>query len=332
MNNQKNTTAAGVVAIIFGVFGFVGCALLIAGQMSGNMILLQIGDIVFTLFGSISHIWASVLAAVTHKIALSVLVLSLILLIPLLLMIGGIGLAQNKRWGRTFCFVYGIMKLTLDILTVFIFMIFVSMVNYHSRSVSVEDILVANVIVVILLVALSLIFPVFLMVYLGGASKRPPLPPLTPPAGGTPLPPTRTITTGGDMSKATVMIQPQGVGFRSARLVVVSGRDLHREYTISIEDFQGNPVHNVIGSSAECQVVLSGDPSISKRHCEIRMENGHLCLFNLASTNPTLVCRGLDNRIQVSGKEFLKNSDRIWVGSTELQLYVSEFNQNDLGR
>ncbi len=132
--------------------------------------------------------------------------------------------------------------------------------------------------------------------------------------------------------KHTVIIQPQGVGRRSARLVVVSGRDLHREYSIAIEDFQGNPVRNVVGSSAECQVVISGDPSVSKRHCEIRMEDGHLCLFNLASTNPTLVCRGIDNRIQVSGKEFLKNGDRIWVGSTELLLNISEFNRNDLGR
>jgi len=134
-------------------------------------------------------------------------------------------------------------------------------------------------------------------------------------------------------SNPTIQITKQpAVGKKSARLVVVSGRDLHREYSITIEDFQGNPVHNLIGSSAECQVVVSDDPSVSKRHCEIRTEDGHMCLFNLASTNPMLICRGTDNRINVSGKEFLKNGDRIWIGSTELQLHISAFNESDLGR
>ena len=79
-------------------------------------------------------------------------------------------------------------------------------------------------------------------------------------------------------------------------------------------------------------MIISGDPSVSRRHCEIRLEDGHLCVFNLAPTNPTIVCRNIENRIEVTGKEFLRNEDRIWVGSTELQLHVSKFNRNDLGR
>ena len=342
MSTQKRPTALGAIAIIFSILAVVGSVLLLIGLFAPNAVLHQTGDIIFTLFGTISYVWALVIEALTHKMAMVVLVMILILIIPLLLLIGGIGLVQNRPWGRTFCYVYGIMKLTLDILTIFGVLIFMSVVSYGARTIGVDDIFAANPIVVILLVAISLIFPVYMMVYLG--TIKPVRNTIT--TGGMTMvhpgnqgsrtpPPTRDISLGTNPSRGsnpTVEVKPQGLGRRSARLVVVSGRDLHREYPITIEDFQGNPVHNLVGSSSECQVIISGDPSVSKRHCEIRMENGHLCLFNLASTNPTLICRGIDNRIQVSGKEFLKNSDRIWIGSTELQIHISAFNENDLGR
>ena len=149
-------------------------------------------------------------------------------------------------------------------------------------------------------------------------------------------PPTKDFSaapgTTSPNSNVTKELKPPGLAKRSARLVVISGRDLHREYSIALEDFQGNSVRNVLGSGPDCQVIISGDPSVSTRHCEIRMQDGHLCIFNLASTNPTIICRGINNKFDVAGQEFLRNQDRIWVGSTELELHISEFQQSDLGR
>ena len=134
---------------------------------------------------------------------------------------------------------------------------------------------------------------------------------------------------GGGPNKTQAIPAPGAARGGGARLVVVSGRDVDNEYNLALHDFQGNPARNTIGSHANCAVPIKGDPTVSAEHAEIRLENGHLCLFNLAATNPTIICRGLDNRIDVKGRAFLRDRDRIWVGSTELQLLQSTFEPED---
>ena len=67
----------------------------------------------------------------------------------------------------------------------------------------------------------------------------------------------------------------------------------------------------VLGRSRECDITIS-DPNASRRHAEIRYENGSYWIVDLNSTNG----------VEVNGKRIdraqLENSDRIVVGQTEL--------------
>jgi hypothetical protein len=67
----------------------------------------------------------------------------------------------------------------------------------------------------------------------------------------------------------------------------------------------------VVGRSRECDITLS-DPNVSRRHAEIRQENGSYWIVDLNSTNG----------VEVNGKRTdrarLEHSDRIVLGQTEL--------------
>src|SRR5581483_3563379 len=63
-----------------------------------------------------------------------------------------------------------------------------------------------------------------------------------------------------------------------------------------------------IGRAAECDVVIA-DPTVSKRHCELRRRGGDVVLVDLGSTNGTRV-NGTVVRERV-----LEDGDKIGVGS-----------------
>jgi Protein of unknown function (DUF3662)/FHA domain len=67
----------------------------------------------------------------------------------------------------------------------------------------------------------------------------------------------------------------------------------------------------VLGRSRECDITIS-DPNVSRRHAEIRHENGSYWIVDLNSTNG----------VEVNGKRIdrarLEHSDRIVLGQTEL--------------
>jgi predicted component of type VI protein secretion system len=67
----------------------------------------------------------------------------------------------------------------------------------------------------------------------------------------------------------------------------------------------------VVGRSRECQITIE-DPNISRRHAEIRLENGAWSITDLGSTNG----------VEVNGERVktarLEPGDRIVLGRTEL--------------
>lgn len=67
-----------------------------------------------------------------------------------------------------------------------------------------------------------------------------------------------------------------------------------------------------IGRLSECDVVVS-DPGASRRHAEVRKENGSFVLSDLGSTNGTKI-----NEDTVSERE-LQHGDRITIGRTVLE-------------
>jgi pSer/pThr/pTyr-binding forkhead associated (FHA) protein len=68
----------------------------------------------------------------------------------------------------------------------------------------------------------------------------------------------------------------------------------------------------VIGRSSECDIALSGDPNVSRRHAEVRRIGDGYSLVDLGSTNGTEVN---GQRIQETA---LMNGDVIGVGTTSI--------------
>lgn len=78
---------------------------------------------------------------------------------------------------------------------------------------------------------------------------------------------------------------------------------------------------NVIGrDAAQCEIVVD-DPTVSKRHAEIRYENGQFVLYDLASTNGTFVN---NRRVQRQG---LLDDDDVRLGNVAFV-----FKQAKIGR
>jgi hypothetical protein len=68
----------------------------------------------------------------------------------------------------------------------------------------------------------------------------------------------------------------------------------------------------IIGRMGESDIVLS-DPGVSRRHAEVRREDGRFVVVDLGSTNGTMV-----NEATV-GERTLEEGDRITVGTTVLE-------------
>lgn len=77
-------------------------------------------------------------------------------------------------------------------------------------------------------------------------------------------------------------------------------------------DFRLTPGKNVVGTAADCDVVLT-DQFLSGRHAVIRYEEGRFTLVDLDSTNGTFVN---DERVT---KEELIDNDRIRLARSELK-------------
>ena len=78
------------------------------------------------------------------------------------------------------------------------------------------------------------------------------------------------------------------------------------------EDFRLRPGKNVIGSAADCDVVLT-DKKISRKHATIRYESGEFQIADLDSSNGTFVN---DEKLQ---KHDLIDNDIVKLGDIELE-------------
>jgi len=78
------------------------------------------------------------------------------------------------------------------------------------------------------------------------------------------------------------------------------------------EDFRLHDGKNVIGTAADCDIVIT-DPYLSAKHCTIRHEEGNFVLIDLDSTNGVYV-----NQKRVSKMDLIDN-DTIRFGRTEFK-------------
>ena len=82
-----------------------------------------------------------------------------------------------------------------------------------------------------------------------------------------------------------------------------------RDYGISIS------TRGTIGRSADCDLTITDDEEISKRHCELAVEGGYVLISDLNSTNGTFV-----NGVPIKSGHRLKSGDIVMVGRTEMRI------------
>lgn len=79
----------------------------------------------------------------------------------------------------------------------------------------------------------------------------------------------------------------------------------------------------IIGRSTECQIILNA-PSVSRRHCIIKMRGNAVRLLDLESKNGSFV-----NGVKLNGERELRHNDLIRLGELEL-LYEQHSSDSEL--
>lgn len=113
----------------------------------------------------------------------------------------------------------------------------------------------------------------------------------------------------GEMLVESRMVAPEGPADQGAMLVVASGPASGQQVPLG-----GQPLW--IGRSPDCALQLN-DPRISRRHAQIRREEGYHLLEDLDSKNGTLV-----NQDRITSRR-LEPGDTIQLGGTLLRYQLS---------
>ena len=100
-------------------------------------------------------------------------------------------------------------------------------------------------------------------------------------------------------------------GAADACLVVIYGQEMGRRVRVTTEPL-------IIGRSPKCAVQIDQE-SVSRNHCEIRLEGGDFLVRDLGSTNGTYVN---DNLVDGDGR--LRHGDQLKVGRTILKFIVGD--------
>ncbi|HEX2950052.1 MAG TPA: FHA domain-containing protein [Armatimonadota bacterium] len=128
-----------------------------------------------------------------------------------------------------------------------------------------------------------------------------------------------TATGQGEVDDDTIIIQLlEARGLKSPRaehiarlwLLDLTGEHVERVYELSDEQV-------LIGRRDDCAVCLSGN-TISRRHAQIRHEDGQFYLSDMGSTNGTML-----NGETLIGEEQLRDRDEIGVGIYKLIFRLS---------
>ena len=81
------------------------------------------------------------------------------------------------------------------------------------------------------------------------------------------------------------------------------------KYVVNLKD------RAVIGRGRDADLVVSGDPSISSKHCEVSFSGGVVYLRDLNSTNGTAV-----NGVPITSLYKLNLNDVLYIGKKQLRL------------
>ena len=113
--------------------------------------------------------------------------------------------------------------------------------------------------------------------------------------------------------RSIIPMRDGGSGRDRAYLVVLAGLSRGTMFKLDVAD-------TIIGRSPEARIRLN-DEGVSREHAAIRIDQGHIVLDDLGSTNGTF-CNGE----RVHGRHALVDGDKIMIGATT----ILKFTYNDL--
>ncbi|MBM4287161.1 MAG: FHA domain-containing protein [Deltaproteobacteria bacterium] len=120
-----------------------------------------------------------------------------------------------------------------------------------------------------------------------------------------------TRALGGD---TTIPLQPRGTPKEEKgvklRFIFIRGDHQPIDATLSKSLIIGR-------TDGECDVVIKDDKEVSRKHCELFLEDEAVHVIDLGSKNGTMV-----NGVPITGRYQLKSDDTILVGKTELRLLI----------
>ena len=105
----------------------------------------------------------------------------------------------------------------------------------------------------------------------------------------------------------------QGEGFH----IVLVNKKSGEKYSVILHSPAKNSM--VIGRSRECDVTVSGESSVSARHCRLILAGSSILAEDLDSTNKTYL-----NGRQVLQPQLVKRGDVLTLGRSELEIAVLE--------
>ena len=243
----------------------------------------------------------------------------------LMLLMAGVGLFGYKGWGRTLSLVWAVLTL-LTCIGAVIYMV----IRYDElRLIG----LTVSRILQFVLIFFGLVYAIVLLVLLNvrrvvaalaSGGVRPtvyagPPRPLTPPVAQALQP----ATVPAAPAKATVV-----PGMLPGPRVTVQqiGGSRHGDVkALTLRDATGRPRPNIIGRDPDCDVVVTRDPGVSGKHCEISEdENGYLYAFDLNSTAGTYLIKGNAMPRRVKGRVYLDDGDVIQVSGVQFQVRTAK--------
>lgn len=112
-----------------------------------------------------------------------------------------------------------------------------------------------------------------------------------------------------EREKESLTVKKAGLPGLKMKFSLLGSSGDKRDYGISIS------TRGTIGRSTDCDLTITDDEEISKRHCELAMEGGYVLISDLNSTNGTFV-----NGVPIKSGHRLKSGDIVMVGRTEMRI------------
>lgn len=313
-NNKRN-----LVHLILGIADtlFAGLGLLSAMGML-TIILVTGGDGLMTA-GADFAFGPQIQYVVGAGMVMGLLFFAFVFINNVILLVSGVGLILDRRWGLVCATVWGGAN-GLFIIGFGLFSAIMLLLDHGAPS--------GASVVGALLISIGVFLPAFLFAAVnlgiglrGLMSGKKPAPhagpEFMPSLDPSPVPATResaAFSGAPDFPAPERTEQFSGDGEKKISVQVFIHGQPKMEVSLQVRDAMGQPIRNIIGRASDCDVQIPLN-SVSAHHCCIAEDkHGNLFVDDLQSSHGTYLERSRGAKRRLSGKAVVFNGDRIFCG------------------